>query len=275
VTDTTASVGARSASLPPRVAAFLDAYDASGIAGHPDPNEQLTGALDHMHTADAPFPHGLIDGFLPLAFYRTLLESWPADAELAPVSLPGTEYVGARATRLVDARPASPDAWTPPDPAVVRLAAALRAPAFVRALFTRFADVVERNLQDLDVTQRDSPGFRLYLCRDAGEADALGAHLDALRKLLTIVVYMDLTGTLTAESDEAWGTALYPAGAEKITPVTFTPNAQHTALARVPFAPNRAFVMPNTARSLHGVAGGQADVTRRTLMCGYWLFKAD
>jgi hypothetical protein len=260
--------------LPPRVAAFLNAYDAASLGAAPAAAIDLSPTIERMHAADTPFPHGRIDRFLPAELYDALLAAWPDATHLAPVSLPGADYVGARTTLLVDAHPASDDMSEQVDAAVAQLATALRAPRFVRALFTRFATVIDANLQGLAINPDDAPGFRLYLCRDAGEHDALGAHLDALRKLLTIVVYMDLRGALTAESDEAWGTTLYPAHGETITPVTFTPNADHTAAAHIPFAPNRAFIMPNTSASLHGVAGGQPEVSRRTVMCGYWLFDA-
>ena len=147
----------------------------------------------------------------------------------------------------------------------------LREPEFVAELFAKFPDAMETALSALgDVTCE--PGFRLHVCQDNGQQDALGAHLDGLHKLLTIVVYVELDGSVTSESADLWGTALYDVEARAIGPMKFAPNADYEPSVRVQFRPNRAFVMPNSRKSLHGVAGGEPDVARRSLMCGYWAF---
>jgi hypothetical protein len=53
--------------------------------------------------------------------------------------------------------------------------------------------------------------------------------------------------------------------------VQFSANSDHEVAARVAFEPNRALIMANQRAGLHGVAGGQDGVVRRTIMCGYWL----
>jgi hypothetical protein len=265
-----------------RLDAFLDAYDKAmaSDADH-DPvmardQASLSQSLARMQVLDNPFTHAAIDRFLPDDLYRQVLAEWDGAADLAPVTLDNPKpdadgYIGSRKARLIDDvaadAPAGMSAAT-----WARVSQALRAPAFVRALFTRFAGTIETNLALLGDIERDRPGFRLYLCRDEGAKEALGAHLDAMRKLLTIVIYLRLDGAVDAHSEEAWGTALYDMEPGSIVPLHFTPNADHKRVARIGFVPNRAFVMPNDRRALHGVAGGQADVVRRTLMCGYWLF---
>ena len=99
----------------------------------------------------------------------------------------------------------------------------------------------------------------------------MGAHVDALTKLLTIVIYLDLSGAITDGSPGLWGTALYGEDQSTAQPLQFTPNAGMPVARQIEFAPNRAFIMPNRAGALHGVGGGEAGVTRRTLMCGYYL----
>jgi hypothetical protein len=94
-----------------------------------------------------------------------------------------------------------------------------------------------------------------------------------MRKLLTIVVYLKLEGPTNKDSADFWGTTLYTIDGGSIEPLQFTPNDEREPARRVSFAMNRAFVMPNDMTAYHGVAGGQRDVTRKTLMCGYWLFE--
>ena len=85
------------------------------------------------------------------------------------------------------------------------------------------------------------------------------------------MIYLDLSGAVTHDSPDRWGTALYASGSSGTEPLEFTANASRPVSKRVTFVSNRAFIMPNRAGALHGVSGGQAGVTRRTLMCGYYL----
>lgn len=156
-------------------------------------------------------------------------------------------------------------------PAMTATRSALRRPAFVRGLFSAFSGVIEGNLAGLGPDAAQPPCFKLYANVDAGTSEALGAHVDALTKLLTIVIYLDLAGDVTSGSPDSWGTALYPRDPGTARPLQFTPNAGLPVATQVKFAPNRAFVMPNTPGALHGVSGGEDGVTRRTLMCGYYL----
>ncbi|MGW4799835.1 hypothetical protein ACWEPC_46205 [Nonomuraea sp. NPDC004297] len=236
------------------------------------PETDLAPTLDRMRVLERPFAVATIDDFLPESLYQDVLRDWPAaDAFAAVTGLPGaapTAYIGERRQRIVDNALAGDglagDTW-------LRLRLALRHPRFVRGLFTRFAGTVERNLAAPDLSGLDTANFKLYANLDAGVSDALGAHVDALPKLLTIVVYLDLKGAVTPDSATRWGTALYPAQAGDVQPLTFTSNADHQAVHQLGFAPNRAFVMPNAPDALHGVLGGEPGVQRRTLMCGYWL----
>ncbi len=272
----------------PRVAEFLLAFDAgpgAAIAARANGSGELTASLTRLQVGHDPFTHGTIDGFLPDSLYAAVLRDWPADSELSAVPLPGTDtpsggYVGTHTTRLLQEWHADelPMAWSATGEQARtsqtwdRVSAALRSPAFVRGVFTRFAKTIEANLATLGDTAAGQPGFRLYLSLDQGPEEALGAHVDALRKLLTIVVYLDLAGAVDNDSEQLWGTALYDTAAGAVRPVEFSANSAHRLAHRIGFTANRAFLMPNDSRALHGVAGGQAGVVRRTLMCGYWLF---
>jgi hypothetical protein len=227
-----------------------------------------------MKITEAPFKHGTIDGFLPDDLYQDVLRDWPDRAALSTVSLPQGEdlasssYLGSRKTKLLenwaDENRNEVATWN-------RLSLSLREQNFVRALFTRFSGVIEDNLIALNPSRDSVVSFKLYANFDQGEKEALGAHVDALRKLLTIVVYLDLEGPLNEASSELWGTTLYEADGDAIKPVRFSSNSDHRVGRKIAFSPNRAFVMPNTSSALHGVTGGQKGVMRRTLMCGYWL----
>jgi len=146
-----------------------------------------------------------------------------------------------------------------------------RNPRFVRALFERFADTIEGRLALLDPV--GEPGFTLWANTDNGTAEALGAHLDHIRQLLTVVLYLDLEGAVSAESPRLWGTSLYDAGGEDVSHAYFRPGATLLSGGYAAFQTNRAFVMPNSARALHGVSGGEEGVTRRTLMWGYCWYE--
>ncbi|MCG5219213.1 hypothetical protein [Streptosporangium sp. KLBMP 9127] len=259
----------------PLVEDFLTRYEQGPgaldeFAGVPEID--LAPTLDHMRVLERSFTVATIDDFLPETLYQDILRDWPAAEAFAAVTgLPGaasTAYIGERRQRIVDNSLAgdglSGATW-------LRLRLALRHPRFVRGLFTCFADTVERNLATLDLSSLDTTNFKLYANLDAGVSDALGAHVDALPKLLTIVVYLDLKGAVTPDSATRWGTALYSAQPGAVRPLTFTSNADHQAVHQLDFAPNRAFVMPNAPHALHGVLGGEPGVERRTLMCGYWL----
>src|SRR5436190_9315847 len=63
----------------------------------------------------------------------------------------------------------------------------LGSPEMVEALFNRFSPTLSEHLGTFGSATQETPGFRMYLCRDSGSSDALGAHVDSLRKLLTIV----------------------------------------------------------------------------------------
>ncbi|MFE9687432.1 hypothetical protein [Streptomyces sp. NPDC006285] len=266
--------------LPPRVTDFLTAYEASALASAPDTPSypDLSPAVTRLTSCSSPFPYGTIDGLLPDDLYDGITRHWPADPHLDAVTLTGpsgapARYIGSRKTKFVDTTPHDRPA-TVQETIWKKTALALRDPRLVRALFQRYADTVEANLRALAQGSPGTPGFRLYLNQDAGAKEALGAHIDALRKILTIVIYIDLRGPVTDDSSRCWGTALYDSEPGTIKPLEFSSNADHRPVTHVMFAPNRAFVMPNAPRSLHGVAGGQPGVVRRTLMCGYWLSSA-
>lgn len=242
--------------------------------GHEAEN-MLGGAMARMAVESEPFTHGFIDDFLPQPLYDEALASWPAPSEFSMIELKcksgsGRDY-GSRRTRLIediaDVR-LQTDASSP----IGRISNALRSPAFVTALFERFAEAVETNLAALDTRQTDNVGFRLYLCNDEGTDEALGAHIDALRKILTIVIYLDLSGDLCDDSAALWGTTLYHKSSKPLAPLEFRPNSDFVPAKRMRFRANRAFVMPNAPYALHGVSGGQNGVVRRTIMCGYWVF---
>ncbi|WP_331757845.1 hypothetical protein OIE82_35395 (plasmid) [Streptomyces althioticus] len=278
MTDIThGSRAADSQDLPPTVAAFLASYEkgpGSLAAGQNARQTDLVQALPRMQVFDSPFTFGTIDDFLPDGLYQAVLRDWPESSAFNPVAkfVDGRPdaYFGNRKERIVENWAAGDEldasTWNE-----VRLA--LRHPDFVRALFTRFAGTIEENLSTLDLDVLHTSSFKLYANVDAGVSEALGAHVDALPKLLTIVVYLDLTGPVSEFSPDRWGTALYAMKPGEIQPLAFTANADHIVAHQIQFQPNRAFVMPNTSRALHGVAGGEDGVQRRTLMCGYWLTK--
>lgn len=254
----------------PRVAAFLAGYAQGPGAVAASDTVDFAPALARATVTDKPFVVATIDDFLPDDLYRSVLSEWDT-IPLEPVTLSGAEYVGSR-------KGAQLLRWTPDhitDGTATtwdKVADAARSEALARALFTRFAPVVEANLAHPDLADAANPGFVLWANQDHGADEALGAHLDGGHKLLTIVLYLDLDGPTTPESNRLWGTALYDAEPGEVKPVEFSANASRNPAGHVEFRANRAFVMPNINHALHGVAGGQEGVTRRSLMWGYWYF---
>lgn len=260
--------------LPQRAADFLAAYEhghgAAATASPPHPPIDLIPALSRMRTHDAPYTFATIDSFLPSGLYQAVLGAWPPEPEFSAVTLSGAPsgYFGSRQQLTIENSAARTAVGAP---AWLAIRQALRSPSFVRALFTRFSAAIEANLAALGPRARNAPCFKLYANLDTGENEALGAHVDALTKLLTIVIYLSLSGDVTDDSPTRWGTALYTAEPGAATPLQFRANAGLPVARQVQFAENRAFVMPNAAGALHGVCGGENGVTRRTLMCGYYV----
>jgi hypothetical protein len=250
----------------PRVARFLQDYSAG--PGVSTPIADLSSDVGRCEVADAPFAAAAIDDFLPRDLYDNVLSEWTTLA-LKPVAVgqPDTKHVGSRHSfRLHNWKP-SVDA---PSGVWDTISQIVRATPFVTSLFTRFADTVEANLAHRDLEGCTQAGFRLWANQDSGAAEALGAHVDSLPKLLTIVLYLDLSGPTTPASPRHWGTSFYEIEPDSVKTVDFSANAARTPAGNIEFRPNRAFVMPNTSHALHGVAGGEAGITRRSLMWGYW-----
>ena len=251
---------------------FLATYMANPRHRPTPEDSTLQGAADRMSIHTAPFTHGVIDDFLPSKLYDDVVAAWPGHGVLTAVSLPGNgHYVGSRHAHLLENEDGrSSDTLTGHPWDTVR--SALRSAALLSSLAERFSATLEHNLAALPTpTDARTATFKLWANQDEGKSEALGAHVDDLRKILTIVVYLQLSGDTDADSARRWGTALYDGERARTAPMAFSANSSHTPVAHVEFAANRAFVMPNAASALHGVAGGQDGVTRATLMCGYWL----
>lgn len=225
-------------------------------------------AVERMFVGADPFPYGVIDSFLPDTLLGDVLQSWERSSlALADVHLPaGGDYLGTRKTRMLVNTAMGTRCE---DSAMNAVADLLLAPPLVTALLRRFAPAVEANLNDIGVTGDEAAGFRLWMNQDGGDGEALGAHVDSLNKLMTIVVYLGLSGSVTPESARIWGTTLYRRAAAD--PLIFSSNSGYHPVAVVDFVPNRAFVFPNGAGALHGVLGAQQSVRRDTLMAAYWL----
>ncbi len=285
------------ATLPPQVNAFLETYAAQPamLATHADLD--LTDAIGRMRIEDTPFAYGIVDDFLPKAVYEAVLREWPAPsafrtsrwrsdaffkgtqrmneeevgnvAEVKPVVHAPEEHIS-RKMRLIEdtgdpSRDPATGVWN-------QVAEALRAPSFIRDVFARFSAVIDAHLTAVgDDTTGRVPSHVFSQSVDHGANEALGAHLDTEVVLLTIVIYIDLQGAVNQDSEQLWGTSLYNPVPGVDPQTLFIPNAELEPAERVGFVPNRAFVMPNSSRSLHGVAGGQPDVQRRTLMTKIWL----
>ncbi|MEV6676352.1 hypothetical protein AB0N09_05705 [Streptomyces erythrochromogenes] len=265
----------QTATAHPRLTRYLDGYQHVIGADIPSGAAELVPALGRLHLHTDPFPFATVDDFLPEDLYRAILANWPSQSGFDQVArfVEGQPkgYLGNRKERVIENfagndAPMATETWN-------RSRLALRHPDFVRSLFQRFAGPLEEHLGLEQLRERDQPNFKLYANQDAGITEALGAHLDAAPKLLTIVVYLTLEGATDGSSREQWGTALYDCRPGERDYLDFSRNADHCLAHQVTFIPNRAFIMPNTAASLHGVAGGQPDVLRKTLMVGYWANK--
>ncbi|MFZ3491919.1 hypothetical protein ACODT5_01515 [Streptomyces sp. 5.8] len=256
----------------PRLTRYLDGYQRVIGADIPTGPAELLPALDRMTLHTDPFPFATVDDFLPENLYRSILANWPSQSGFDPVArfVQGQPkgYLGNRKERIIEnfagsEAPMATETWN-------RTRLALRHPEFVRPLLERFAGPLEEHLGLDRLNDRDQPNFKLYANQDTGATEALGAHLDAAPKLVTIVVYLRLEGDTDETSVNRYGTSLYECRAGEHDFLNFSPNAAHRTAHQVQFAPNRAFIMPNSRISLHGVAGSQDGVLRKTLMAGYW-----
>lgn len=255
----------------PHVAKFLSLYEQHFGADTRTGYGDITPAAQRMVIRETPFPTATIDDLLPDQLLNRVRKDWSELVFRDPADLAKpASFIGTRAALKLQ-RTGDPDAVPPPGTVWEQVAQVARNPRFARALFEPFADTIEGRLAILDPV--GEPGFTLWANTDNGTAEALGAHLDHIRQLLTVVLYLDLEGTVTADSPRLWGTALYDAGGEDVRQADFRPGATLLSGGHAAFHTNRAFVMPNSARALHGVSGGEDGVTRRTLMWGYCWYQ--
>src|SRR5436305_11321453 len=80
--------------VPPRLAAFLAAYEAGPGAITAQQQScliDLAPAVERMDVVDDPFVHGTIDTFLPPELHEAVLRHWPEESALAAVTLPGSD----------------------------------------------------------------------------------------------------------------------------------------------------------------------------------------
>jgi len=258
---------------------YIDMYTRS-ICSEPandaKVHDYLVSKVQNATLESKPFPYLQVFDFLPPDLYQKALRAWPLDAEFNAVKIEDDggrmrQYVGSRKAIMLDASPVSSE-MNPISNFWYDLSQYLKSHLFVETLFNKLSTIIEPGIASLEHSADDHAGYRMYVCRDEGTNDALGTHLDATRKLVTIVVYLGLSGETNQDSQERWGTALYETGRQKIRPLEFSETKLHKSNKVVKFIPNSAFIMPNSKSSLHGVVGGQKNVVRKTIMCGYWMF---
>jgi FkbM family methyltransferase len=196
-----------------------------------------------------PFPHAVIDGVFPPAYYALMQEHFPTDATLTPLSETGrTTGYDERLVALFNeahfARlaPAAKDFW-------VGLADWLYDERFMDAVIEHFGDAVAPRLAHLAQRGPVSIQGDALLVSDKTRY-AIGPHTDAAHRLITFLFYLPAD-----DRHRALGTSIY----RPKDPGFRCAGGPHHVFERferlrtVEFLPNRLFMFARTDQSFHGV----------------------
>ena len=239
-------------------------------------------SIEHAELKCHPFSYLEVDNILPKKTLRQMLNNWPEQQLFSKVesyssfeTSSSRSNVGSRSSILIQDKSVN---LTPSNNDLLStfwsgFADVIRDVRIFRSLIKKMHHPLGQHLDDIGDINKSVPGFRMYLCQDEGECAALGPHIDATRKVMTLVFYVSLSGLVTVNSPKAWGTALYSLpDDDNVAPLVFLKSGKYEVSKEVEFEANKVWIFPNNNSALHGVSGGEAGVVRKTVMCGYWLF---
>ena len=189
-----------------------------------------------------PFPHVIIDDWLPWDLYDRLCEEWPTE-KFRPISevRPTGGYPDRSAVHEKGENVPTEGAWAE----LYEVTHGLR---FAKA----WLDIYERWLRQRFLTyaglefQTDS-----LLCEDKG-GYAIGPHSDAPAKVMSIVAYFPHQGQL---ADPRMGTSVYATDGFTCQGGPHYPadDPRFTEVFRAAYKPNSLFCLLKTNNSFHGV----------------------
>jgi len=221
---------------------LVDAYDAPPVADI----AHITGALATAEVRPEPFPHAVIENFLP----DDLATALRAEAETGT----GPGWIGdhTRASLYLTQSVGTPDGETAAGRRAVGALSARPTIDAVRALFDGHLDrgtSVDRLVVGLEL-MRDRVGFMLP------------PHTDGERRMIGCLVYLADPG-----DPEELGTRLYaPRDASLVESARNSVNYEDVdEVVTAPFRRNLALIWVRSNRSFHGVPPGIVDRDRRAL----------
>lgn len=205
----------------------------------------VVSRVDASEVHADPFPHLVIDDFLPPAAHAAVCAALPAFQALLPLSRSG-------ASDLVDYRDRAslllnPSTRSIVGPAILEVADALTAPEVQTRVATRLR---RYDLLDTRTSRRE---VRLD-CDRAGAH--MGAHTDAPSKLITCIVYLRMpaaaadSGTRLLKPSADWRRS---GGQHDYDHSTYTheDEAEFATAKRIEFRPNRALIFARGSETFH------------------------
>lgn len=214
--------------------------------------EHIIARIQATEVQREPFPHLVIDNFFPEDYFQKILEEFPLDEEMIPLSETGrtagqykerlvTLFTPEHFARLSESRQLF---WQ-------QFAGWLYSEAFIQAVVERFWPHLAGWLATLDY---DGTGVDVQsdaLIISDKTRYSIGPHTDALHRLVTFLFYFPPTGA----DAEGLGTSIY---APK-DPYMHVNHAKHydfepfDRVATIDFKANRALMFVRNDRSFHGV----------------------
>ena len=206
-----------------------------------------------------PFRHLILEDFLHPALYAALtVEDYGRGLIQRPHPAHMTETAETQRHALQIHHP--DDVADLGAPSLAQLWHTLTDSRLTELLIQKFADEIAKR----HGTQRLPTTFGIEVIEDR-TGYALKPHTDALRKLVTVLVYLAEPG-----ADESLGTAIYAMNDPKAFAGSFPDGArfprEYLGLAKtVPYRPNTALIFAPGAHSFHGVEAVAAGTARRVI----------
>ncbi len=219
---------------------------------HKSASEYVYRKIEQCTVTNDPFPHIVIDAIFPDEYYKRMLEMFPSESELTPLSETGRVTGYSAKTRLVTLfndehfdRMASTrrEFWS-------EFGSWMYSEEFVELVTKKFLPWCANRLSGLH-ERFGSLNLRSDALLVSDKTNyAIGPHTDAAHRLISFLFYMPQDFRI-----QGLGTSLY----RHKDPSFFCPGGPHYEfkdfenLTTVGFIPNRLLAFVRTGRSFHGV----------------------
>lgn len=212
----------------------------------------VLGRLANTPVTAAPFPHVVIDDFLPADYFAEALRQFPAMKSMRALSETGRVGKNDYRERMTTLFTEEDFARLEPEQSAFwrELADWMYSDTFLHAFVDKFMPALEPRIERVQAAEG-----RLQVRGDALLVNdqtnyAIGPHTDAPHRLVTFLLYLPPDDSL-----RDLGTSLYAPKDPSFT-CWGGPHHRHdqfTQTGRVEFIPNRLLAFPKTERSFHGV----------------------